>query len=156
MLLQAANNARTHTETSVDYTKLIRWGVAFAVVVAVCSAYVVFSSKNPFIGARRIIAPLAEIDRPQALSFKAITPGDVVAYQGDFLEIEAEIPGTDSSSNVEILYSTADDRLVDVVVPMESSGTSKFHATFPNDSTGLVEDVSYRVVVGRGTRIESS
>ncbi|MBR4752313.1 MAG: hypothetical protein IK077_11195 [Thermoguttaceae bacterium] len=156
VLLQAADNAHAHSETSVDYTKLIRWGVAFAVVVAVCSAYVVFSSKNPFVGARRIITPLAEIERPQALTFKTITPGDVVAYQGDVLEIEAEIPGTDNSSDVEILYSTSDGRLVDVAVPMESLGTSKFHAEFPDDSIGLVENVSYRVVVGRGTRIESS
>ncbi|MDD3589875.1 MAG: hypothetical protein PHO46_06345 [Thermoguttaceae bacterium] len=155
VVLQAANNAKVQSETVVDYTKLIRWGIAFTVVVALFSGYLVFSPKNPFTGTLRIVAPLANIERPQALNFKTITPGNVVAYQGDFLDIGAEIPGASDSSPVELLYSSADGRLVDVAVPMESSGNSKFHIKFPGDQVGLTENLTYRIVVERGVRTES-
>ncbi len=154
--LQAAANAkRQNNETVADFSGLIRWGIAFATVVAVIAGYAVFSPKNPFTGAGRIIAPLAKIERPQALHFKSIEPGDVIAYQGDFIEVNAEIPGADSLQ-VELLYSSEDRRLIDVSIPMESLGSSKFHATLPNDEAGLSESITYRILVGRDERIESS
>ena len=154
--LQATNFARKQEiDVSVDYTTLIHWGIAFTVVLAVCSCYIVISSKNPFVGASRIIAPFAKIDRPQALRFESITPGDASVFQGDFLEIEAIIPGA-NESKVELLYSTLDNRLVDIPVPMESKGLSKFIATLPNTPDGFSDSVVYRVVVARGSQMESS
>ncbi|MBQ9873958.1 MAG: hypothetical protein IJM30_05810 [Thermoguttaceae bacterium] len=154
--LQAANFARKQgRDSSVDYSSLIRWGVVFVVVVALWAGYIAFSPKNPFVGAARIAVPLAQIERPQALRFRSITPGDAVVYRGDFLEIEAEIPGADSSSNVEVLVSSLDGRIVDVPFQMTSLGSSRFGGKIPDDPSGLEESVSYRVVVNRGLRTES-
>ncbi|MBR4976970.1 MAG: hypothetical protein IKY61_07935, partial [Thermoguttaceae bacterium] len=117
--LQAANRAASASaETLVDCSGLIRWGVAFAVVVAVCGGYSVFSPKSPFASVGRIVAPTAAIERPQAVALEEVAPGDATVYHGDFLDVPAKIDGA-GSLPVEIFYSTEDGRLVDLRVPMK-------------------------------------
>ncbi|MBQ8285709.1 MAG: hypothetical protein IJZ10_05350 [Thermoguttaceae bacterium] len=153
--LQAANRAASApSETLVDCSGLIRWGVAFAVVVAVCAVYSVFSPKSPFASVGRIVAPTAAIERPQAVALEEVSPGDATVYQGDFLDVAAKIDGA-GSLPVEIFYSTEDGRLVDLRVPMEPVGASRFEARFPDGDDGFSEPLTYRVVVGKGGRFES-
>ncbi len=153
--LQAANRAASApSETLVDCSELIRWGVAFAVVVAVCAFYSVFSPKSPFASVGRIVAPTAAIERPQAVALEEVSPGDATVYQGDFLDVAAKIDGA-GSLPVEIFYSTEDGRLVDLRVPMEPVGASRFEARFPDGDDGFSEPLTYRVVVGKGGRFES-
>jgi len=153
--LQAANRAASApSETLVDCSGLIRWGVAFAVVVAVCALYSVFSPKSPFASVGRIVAPTAAIERPQAVALEEVSPGDATVYQGDFLDVAAKIDGA-GSLPVEIFYSTEDGRLVDLRVPMEPVGASRFEARFPDGDDGFSEPLTYRVVVGQGGRFES-
>lgn len=153
--LQAAQKARSApNETAVDCAPLIRWGIAFAVVVAVCALYSVFSPKNPFASAGRLAAPLASIERPQAIRFAKIVPGDVAVFQGDFIDVDAEIPGV-GALPVAISYSTEDGRLTDLELPMNALGASRFQAKFPDSEAGFEENLTYRVVVGRGSRFES-
>lgn len=153
--LQAASRAASApTETLVDCAELIRWGIAFAVVVAVCAGYSVFSPKSPFASVGRIVAPTAKIERPQAISLEEVSPGDATVYQGDFLDITAKIDGA-GTLPVEIFYSTEDGRLVDLRVPLESVGASRFEARFPDGDDGFSENLTYRVVVGAGGRFES-
>lgn len=153
---QAIENANKQPkELKIDCGSAIRWGIAFTVVVAMVAGYLVFSPKNPFTGAGRIIAPLASIERPQALHFKSIEPGNTIVYQGDFLEITAEIPGAGTDA-VELLYSSDDRRIVDMAIPMKSQGLSKFTASLPVEESGFSENLIYRIVVGRGAQIESS
>lgn len=153
--LQAANRAASApSETLVDCSGLIRWGVAFAVVVAVCALYSVFSPKSPFASVGRIVAPTAKIERPQAVALEEVAPGDATVYQGDFLDVAAKIDGA-GSLPVEIFYSTEDGRLVDLRVPMKPVGASRFEARFPDGDDGFSEPLTYRVVVGKGGRFES-
>ncbi len=153
--LQAANRAASApSETLVDCSGLIRWGVAFAVVVAVCAVYSVFSPKSPFASVGRIVAPTAAIERPQAVALEEVSPGDATVYQGDFLDVAAKIDGA-GSLPVEIFYSTEDGRLVDLRVPMKPVGASRFEARFPDGNDGFSEPLTYRVVVGKGGRFES-
>lgn len=153
--LQAANRAASApSETLVDCSGLIRWGAAFAVVVAVCAGYSVFSPKSPFASVGRIVAPTAAIERPQAVALEEVSPGDATVYQGDFLDVAAKIDGA-GSLPVEIFYSTEDGRLVDLRVPMKPVGASRFEARFPNGDDGFSEPLTYRVVVGDGGRFES-
>ncbi len=153
--LQAANRAASApSETLVDCSGLIRWGVAFAVVVAVCAGYSVFSPKSPFASVGRIVAPTAKIERPQAVALEEVAPGDATVYQGDFLDVAAKIDGA-GSLPVEIFYSTEDGRLVDLRVPMKPVGASRFEARFPDGDDGFSEPLTYRVVVGAGGRFES-
>ena len=153
--LQAANRAASApSETLVDCSGLIRWGVAFAIVVAVCAGYSVFSPKSPFASVGRIVAPTAAIERPQAVALEEVSPGDATVYQGDFLDVAAKIDGA-GSLPVEIFYSTEDGRLVDLRVPMKPVGASRFEARFPDGDAGFSEPLTYRVVVGNGGRFES-
>ncbi|MBR2006310.1 MAG: hypothetical protein IJ991_19305 [Thermoguttaceae bacterium] len=140
--LQAANRAASApSETLVDCSGLIRWGVAFAVVVAVCALYSVFSPKSPFASVGRIVAPTAKIERPQAVALEEVSPGDATVYQGDFLDVAAKIDGA-GSLPVEIFYSTEDGRLVDLRVPMKPVGASRFEARFPDGDDGFSEPLT--------------
>ncbi len=153
--IQAATRAASApSETLVDCSGLIRWGVAFAVVVAVCAGYSVFSPKSPFASVGRIVAPTAALERPQAVALEEVSPGDATVYQGDFLDVAAKIDGG-GSLPVEIFYSTEDGRLVDLRVPMKPVGASRFEARFPDGDVGFSEPLTYRVVVGAGGRFES-
>ncbi len=142
-------------ETPVDFAPIIRWGIALVVVVAICAFYAVLSPKNLFRSVGRIAAPFAHIERPQAMRVEKTTPGNAVVYQGDFVEIEATIPGSSETSNVEVLYSAEDGRFTELAVPMESIGAAKFKLKFPNNENGLQENLKYCVVVARDTLFES-
>ena len=142
-------------EATVDFAPIIRWGIAFAAVVAVCAAYAVLSPKNLFISVGRLAAPFAKIERPQALRVEKTTPGNAVVYQGDFVDVEATIPGSKDSSKVEVLYSAEDGRFTELAEPMEAIGNSKFRLKFPNDKNGVQENLLYCVVVARNTLFES-
>ncbi|MDO5308756.1 MAG: hypothetical protein Q4G03_04620 [Planctomycetia bacterium] len=153
---QAASQARAHAnELTLDCTVLIRWGVALTVTVAICAAYLVLSPKNSFASVGRIVAPFAEIERPQALSFRSVEPGNVTVYLGDSLDVIAEIDGV-GSRTVELLYSTEDQRLIDVPIEMEALGGARYKARFPQGEEGFAENMTYRIAVGRQTRFESS
>ena len=155
--LQAARaSKRTPDETAADCSSLIRWGIALACLASFCALYAILSPKNPFVSAKRIVAPTASVERPQALRFDSVEPGDAVVFQGDFLEIEATISGAKTSEKVEVLWETEDGRVSDVVIPMESIGPSRFKATLPDAPEGFSENLNYRVVAGRGSRFESS
>lgn len=153
---QAIENAvRQSVEIKIDCGNAIRWGVAFTIVVALVAIYTVASPKSPFAGATRIVAPFADVERPQALQFRSIEPGNTVVYQGDYLDVVADIPGAESSSDVQLLYSSEDGRLVDLSVPMESLGLSKYQVSLPPEKAGFSENLFYRIVVNRGSRSES-
>lgn len=155
--LQAARlSKKTSDETAVDCSSLIRWGIALACLSSLCAVYTILSPKNPFVSAERIVAPTALIERPQALRFDEVTPGDAVVFQGDFLEIEAVISGAKPSEKVEVLWETEDGRISNVAIPMEPVGSSRFKATLPDVEKGFSENLNYRVVAGRGSRFESS
>ena len=155
--LQAARiSKRTPDETAADCSSLIRWGIALASLASLCAIYAILSPKNPFVSAKRIVAPTASVERPQALRFDSVEPGDAVVFQGDFLEIEATISGAKTSEKVEVLWETEDGRVSDVAVPMEPTGPSHFKATLPDAPEGFTENINYRVVAGRGSRFESS
>ena len=155
--LQAASiSKQTPDETAADCSSLVRWGIALAVLASICAIYAILSPKNPFVSAKRIVAPTASVERPQALRFDSVEPGDVAVFQGDFLEIEATISGAKTSEKVEVLWDTEDGRVSDVAIPMESTGPSRFKATLPDAPEGFSENLNYRVVAGRGSRFESS
>ncbi len=154
--LQAAKTVKNvPSDSTVDFSSVIRWGIALAFVVAVCAVYSIVSPKNLFTSVSRIVVPVAEIERPQALRVQNVSPGNASIYQGDVVEIEATIPGAKESSVVEILSSTTDGRIVDVATPMERQGGSLYKAVFPQSEDGAQEDLKYCVVVERGGRFES-
>ncbi len=157
VVLQAARQSRrAPEETTVDCTSLIRWGIALTALVLICAVYVVLSPKNLFVSVARIVAPTSKIERPQALRFESVEPGDVDVFQGDFIDVVATIPGAKISENVEILWSTEDGRITDVSIPMESSGPNRFQANFPAEKDGFSENLSYMIVAGRGSQFESA
>ena len=155
--LQAARQANnSHSDVSVDCSSLIRWGIALACLALIGAVYVVLSPKSPFASAARIVVPLANIERPQALRFESVSPGDADVFQGDFIDVEAIIPGAKASETVEILWSTEDGRVTNVAIPMESSAPTRFKTSLPEGEEGFRENLLYKVVAGRGTQFESA
>lgn len=157
LVLQAER--KTHqepSETTVDYAPLIRWGVLLAILVFCLACYSIFSPKKPFASIGRIVAPLSDLARPQAWKIESVEPGDVELYQGDFVEVQAIIPDVKDSETVELLWSTPDGRTSDLSLPLDALGRGRFGATFPEKQDGLTEDVTYRIVVARGSSLESS
>ncbi|MGN0931277.1 MAG: hypothetical protein ACI4NP_06185 [Thermoguttaceae bacterium] len=157
LVLQAERKTHEETsETAVDYTPLIRWGVLLAILVFCLACYSILSPKKPFASIGRIVAPLSDLSRPQAWKIESVEPGDVELYQGDFVEFQAIIPDVKDSETVELLWSTPDGRTSDLSLPLDARGRGRFGATFPEKQDGLTEDIVYRIVVDRGSSLESS
>lgn len=157
LALQAERKTQEETsETPVDYTSLIRWGVLLAILVFCLACYSIFSPKKPFASVGRIVAPLSDLARPQAWKIESVEPGDVEIYQGDFVKIQAIIPDAKDSESVELLWSTPDGKTSDLALRLDARGRGRFGVTFPEKQDGLTENVVYRIVVDRGSSLESS
>ncbi|MDR1493881.1 MAG: hypothetical protein LBT05_14360 [Planctomycetaceae bacterium] len=130
----------------VDCTSAIRWGIAFAAVLALFCGYTIFSPKSALQSFARAAAPFLDIEPPQSLNFQTVEPGDVTLYRGEFLDVSTSV---DRPANaVYFVYSTLDGRIVDRRTPMDAEYGFRFKLRFPAEKQGLKESIKYRVESG--------
>lgn len=140
-------------ESVVDHAPVIRWAAALAVVAALVSLYFVSAPKSPFVSAARILLPSLDWAAPQAIEFLEIEPGNGSVYYRTPVAFRARVAGG-TPGDVRLIWSSADRRLVDQVVPMQSVGGQLYELTFPPEGTGMTESILYRIAAGAG-RYES-
>ncbi|MBO7688500.1 MAG: aminoglycoside phosphotransferase family protein, partial [Kiritimatiellae bacterium] len=135
------------------HAPVIRWAAALAVVAALVSLYFVSAPKSPFVSAARILLPSLDWAAPQAIEFLEIEPGNGSVYYRTPVAFRARVAGG-TPGDVRLIWSSADRRLVDQVVPMQSVGGQLYELTFPPEGTGMTESILYRIAAGAG-RYES-
>ncbi|MDO4586744.1 MAG: hypothetical protein Q4C95_05525 [Planctomycetia bacterium] len=141
-------------QMTVDHMPLIRWGIAFVVVLFFFSGYSIFSPKNPFVSIARLSFPVANIKAPLSVRFLKIDPGNVKVFQNEKITIKAEISGV-GNQPVFLSYSTLDGRFVNQKIEIPLKEGNLFEMTFPLSPEGLTESLNYQIVVGNPGRSES-
>ncbi len=143
-----ADLEHTPREMVVDHTPVIRWGTALVAVVAVFCLYLIFSPKNPIVSTGRILMPWSEIRPPQSVSFSEIEPGNTTVFQGETLQVTADVDRS-GDQPVDLVYFTVDRRLVGQHVPMViPEGDYRHQCRFPPNEEGFQEDVIYHLESG--------
>ncbi|MDR1962804.1 MAG: hypothetical protein LBQ50_03395, partial [Planctomycetaceae bacterium] len=138
----------TSSERAVDLRSLTRWGIALTLCFLFFVIYGVFSPKNPLTSLTRIMLPLSSIERPQAVRFLNIEPGNTVALQGEKLTISAEVVGQ-SNEPVYLFFSTDDGQAVRQAIPMSlPEGKTRHEVLFPPGKQGFACGVDYRIAQG--------
>ncbi|MDR3233161.1 MAG: hypothetical protein LBT46_05790 [Planctomycetaceae bacterium] len=125
-------------------SRSIFWsGIAAAVLMSTFIAYLSFSPKNPMQTLSRIMLPFADIERPQAVEFRNIKPGNTVMLQGERLTVSAEVFGH-LNDNVYLVFSTKDAQALNQRVPMAfDKDALRYEADFPPGKQGFISDTQY-------------
>ncbi|MDR2754622.1 MAG: hypothetical protein LBC20_02855, partial [Planctomycetaceae bacterium] len=131
------------SERAVDLRGLTRWGIALTLCFLFFVVYALFSPKNPLTSLARIMLPISNIEKPQAIRFLNIEPGNTVALQGDKLTISAEVVGQ-SNEPVYLFFSTDDGQFVRQAIPMSlPEGKIRYEIPFPPGKQGFISGVDY-------------
>ncbi len=147
---QAASHlAAVPVETEVDRTHVIRRGYVLAGVFGVFCLYLVLSPKNPLTSAARVIWPWADRAAPTRVTIENLTPGDVVEFRGEQLEVSARFEGLDDDESVLLYYTTADGQSVDQAITMQRPEDSqRYQCKLPPGELGLQQDLQYYLRAG--------
>lgn len=147
---QAATNlAHAHEDVAVDRTQLIRVGYVLVGILLLCAVYTLFSPKDLFRTAGRVIMPWAELEPPTRTLISGIEPGNVQAFRGDRLTIKAHIENLEEGERVTLYYSTADAQTVNRAVEMRLPPDGyKFECVIPSAEASLQQSLIYRIEAG--------
>ena len=149
---QAANDlSSVSTEATVDRSHLIKVGFVLVGIVLAAGLYKVFSPKDPVQTLARVMAPLADIQKPSQVRITRVEPGDATVFFGQTLPVSAEVRGVGKDQDVILLYSTDDGQFVDAVIPM-ARGNDRYQyvCDLVTSTGGIQHSLSYRIVAGDG------
>jgi hypothetical protein len=152
---QAAQRlTRVPVETAVDRTTLIRFGYVLIGVVAAICLYKVFSPKDPWVSAERVLMPWANIVPASRVVIRDVTPGNVTVSRGEFVDVSAEVHGIGDDDQVLLRYTTDDGQIAGKPIPMKSAGDGQHYTCRIADEAdgsqqvGLTRDMTYRLEAG--------
>ena len=134
---------------AVDMRPLVRSAFCFIGALVLLFVYLVAAQRSCFVSAARVLMPTAEIAHPQKIRFREIRPGNAQVRRGTPVTVEAEFDGA-PGNEVRFVYSTADGRLTDAFLPMESDTGRIFRVRFPETGGGVQEDILYSIQVVDG------
>ncbi len=148
----ASGVAAVPSERAVDLRGVGRWSIILAILFLFFVVYCILSPKSPFTSLARIILPMSGIDRPQAVRFLDIQPGNAVFQQGEKTTVSVEIVSNSlnlGNEPVYLFFSTDDGQAVRQAIPMNKpEGKARFEAPFPPGKQGFVSGVEYWIGQG--------
>ncbi len=151
---QAAQRlTRVPVESAVDRTHLLRLGYVLMAVVALAALYKIFSPKDPFITARRVLMPWADVVPASRVVIENVEPGATTLARGEVLTVSADVRGIGDDDPVVVRYTTADGQAVDMPAPMKPSAAGlRFSGQIPpaheGALAGVAQDFRYRIEAG--------
>ncbi|MCH2117472.1 MAG: hypothetical protein MK161_07200, partial [Pirellulales bacterium] len=146
---------RVTVENAVDRSRLIHIGYLFAALVVVIALYKILSPKDPFVSARRVVMPWAEIAVPSRVSIENVEPGTDSVTRGEVVTISAMIRGLEEDEDARLRFTTADRQAVDQPLTMHSSDNLHFQCQLTDHRassrlTGVQTNLQYQIVAGDG------
>jgi hypothetical protein len=153
---QAAQRlTRVPVDAAVDRSILIRVGYGLLAVVAVAALYKLFSPKDPFVAAERVLMPWRDIVPASRVTIRDIKPGALTLSRGESLTVSAEVRGITESDPVLLRYTTNDGRAIDKPLEMKLAPDGlRFEARLPDEAAsagnklGLTHSLKYYIAAG--------
>ena len=88
-----AKQLRTNDSLPSEATGTLAWWIAGACVLALLAIYTVFSPKNTFASAGRLLVPVADIEPAKRVEISEVQPGDTSAIAGRAVDVSAKVEG---------------------------------------------------------------
>ena len=156
--LRAANDLSVvPTDDAADSRKLVKVGIALAVVLITCILYKLFSPIDPFQTVARVAQPLANLSRPSRINIDDVKPGNQSIYFGQTVEVSATVTGSlAADQEVLLVYKTRDGQQSTHSIAMKSDNSKDYFATLKTDSVGIQQSLIYYIVAGDGKSAEYS
>ncbi|HJQ79528.1 MAG TPA: hypothetical protein VJ828_06215 [Lacipirellulaceae bacterium] len=152
---QAAQRlTRVPVDAAVDRSVLIRVGYGLLAVVAIAALYKLFSPKDPFVAAERVLMPWRDIVPASRVTIRDIRPGPLTVSRGESLTVSAEVRGISESDPVLLRYTTNDGQAVDKPLEMKlAEGGLRFEGRLPDEASagnklGLTQSFTYHIEAG--------
>jgi len=151
---QAAQRlTRVPVESAVDRTHLLWLGYVLMSVVAAAALYKIFSPKDPFVTAERVLMPWADVVPASRVVIENVEPGATTLARGEVLTVAADVRGISDDDPVVVRYTTADGQAVDMPAPMKPSAAGlRFTGQIPPAQkgvfAGVAQDFRYRIEAG--------
>ena len=152
---QAAHGlTRVPVDTAVDRTELIRLGYVLIGIVAVAGLYKVFSPKDPFVAAERVLMPWSNVLPASRVTISDIKPGTEIISQGEVVEVSADVHGLNDDDTVVVRYSTEDGQIVGRAIPLKASADKlRFQARLADEAErglggGVTRNLKYHLEAG--------
>lgn len=149
---------RVPIDSAVDRTHLLRLGYALIAILAVVALYKIFSPKDPFASAERVLMPWARIAAPSRVSIENIAPGHVTLSRGEMLQVAADVRGIGEDDPVVVKFTTADGQAVDRPAAMKPDAAGfRYQGTIPPDGDtllGVAQDLRYHIEAGDARSLE--
>jgi hypothetical protein len=151
---QAAQRlTRVPVESAVDRTQLLRLGYVLMAIVAAVALYKIFSPKDPFVTAQRVLMPWSDVVPSSRVVIENVEPGATTLARGEVLTVSADVRGIGDDDPVVVRYTTADGQAVDMPAPMKPSAAGlRFSGQIPPAQegvfAGVAQDFRYRVEAG--------
>ncbi len=152
---QAAQRlTRVPVDAAVDRSLLIRVGYGLLALVAVAALYKLFSPKDPFVAAERVLMPWRDIVPASRVTINDVKPGTLTVSRGESLTVSADVRGIHENDPVLLRYTTGDGQAVDKPLEMKLSRDGlRFEARLPDeasagDKLGLTQSFKYRIEAG--------
>jgi hypothetical protein len=152
---QAAQRlTRVPVDAAVDRSLLIRVGYGLLAVVAAAALYKLFSPKDPFVAAERVLMPWRDIVPASRVTINDVKPGAITVSRGESLTVSADVRGISDNDPVLLRYTTKDGQAVDKPLEMKLSGDGlRFEGRLPDDTSGrdklgLTQSFGYRIEAG--------
>ena len=88
-------------------------GLTLCVLMLTFAVYLFLCPKDPLQTVARVVAPLAELNRPSRVLIEEVTPGHAKVYSGRQLDVMANVHGMDDDDSVAVVFSSVDGQIVD-------------------------------------------
>ncbi|MDO4569065.1 MAG: hypothetical protein Q4D38_01610 [Planctomycetia bacterium] len=134
-------------EETIDYTPMLRKIAILCVLCVGFALYGVFSPKSTISSAARILFPWSQTAAPTRVIISQIDPNDCVIYQNQSVEINARIENLRENERAEVLYSTADELILDEPIVLRESGQNLYSCRIA-PAGGIQQNSTWRIEAG--------
>ena len=142
----AGKLAQTRIDLAVDRTNVLKTGYVLLAIVLFSCLYAVFSPKNPWVSAVRVLAPWSDLPPPTSVKIESVRPGHVELQRGERLEVMCEVQGLAADQPLQLVYQYRENDRAERSITLQPDADHRlFRGWLPSTESGLFEDLDYWV-----------
>ena len=133
-----------------DPQAILRQVYMVLLFMLVFAVYLFVAPKNPLQTFQRVIAPWADISRPERIKITNVIPGDTDVFYDSRITVTATVKGVRTAETVNLVFRSIDGTIGNRVIQMQADvSADKYSAVLPNESEdGIQTDLEYWIQVG--------
>ena len=129
---------------TVDFDPILKRSYLLVLAFFVFGVYLALSPKSPWTSISRVLFPLSPIEAPTRVRILEVRPGDTTLFQGDTLNVTAQLKNVREGESVQLVYTTEDRQTVDFPLNMKQKDRNRFSVSKPD----VRQAMTWQIVCG--------